>query len=108
MRTIRLAADYQCYPLWKASPGEVGNIAPADLPISAELCEKLMLWAGKFDRTLNMNDPARSGFSSYEAAEEFRSDGLKLAEHLQAELGAEYSIVLGKHLSSISKRPGAN
>lgn len=37
MKTIKLMADYDCFPLWKSSPGEVGNIDPEDLPISYDL-----------------------------------------------------------------------
>lgn len=59
MRVIKLMADYQCFPLWEASPGAVGNIDPKDLPISLSLQRELMVWAEKFDATLNMQDPAR-------------------------------------------------
>ncbi|AUT64907.1 hypothetical protein [Paraburkholderia terrae] len=92
MRKIKLMADYQCFPLWEASPGVVGNINPQDLPISSLLKQKLMTWAATFDATLNMNDPASSGFENEQAANEFRLEGETLARSLQNELGAAYVV----------------
>lgn len=92
MKVIKLMADYQCSPLWRASRGVVGNIDPEDLPISRLLQERLMAWAAKFDATLNMNDPASSGFESEQAASEFRREGDTLVQQLQNELGAAYVV----------------
>jgi hypothetical protein len=93
MRVIRLMPDYQCFPLWEASPGTVGNIDPASLPLSVPVQERLTAWAGKFDATLNMNDPASSGFATQQVADAFRREGEVLARLLQNELGADYVIV---------------
>ncbi|OJA61585.1 hypothetical protein BGV68_04545 [Burkholderia ubonensis] len=92
MRTIKLMADYQCFPLWEAAPGEVGNIDPKDLPISLALRDALTAWAAKFDATLNMDDPVNSGFGSDEEADKFRKEGAVLARRLQDELGAAYRV----------------
>ncbi|MET3213173.1 UNVERIFIED_ORG: hypothetical protein ABIC48_000916 [Burkholderia territorii] len=92
MRTIKLMADYQCFPLWEASPGAVGNIDPKDLPISLLLQQRLIAWAAIFDATLNMNDPASSGFASEQAISDFRKEGEALARQLQDELGAAYVV----------------
>ena len=89
---IKLMADYQCYPLWEASPGAVGNIEPSELPISCLLKDRLMTCAAKFDATLDMDDPANSGFESERAAEAFRNEGDALVEQLQNELGAAYVV----------------
>lgn len=93
MRTIKLMADYQCFPLWEVSPEIVGNINPQDLPISSMLKQALMMWAAKFDATLNMDDPVSSGFGSERAANEFREEGDALAQRLQEELGKNYVVV---------------
>jgi hypothetical protein len=90
---IKLMADYHCFPLWEASPGAVGNIDPGDLPISEALQERLLVWASRFDRTLDMNDPAVSGFENAESAEAFKNDGLELVGILKTELGAEYEVI---------------
>jgi hypothetical protein len=85
--------DYFCYPLWEASPGEVGNIDPRTLPISRALQQQLVDWAKVFDDTLDMSDPHSAGFKSEEAIINFNKKGAYLAEQLRAELGGEYSII---------------
>ncbi|MHC1710575.1 MAG: hypothetical protein AB9872_00230 [Solidesulfovibrio sp.] len=102
MRTIKLMADYQCYPLWEASPGVVGNINPGDLPISSSLQQMLIAWAEKFTATLNMDDPPSSGFESEQEASEFRQEGEVLAQCLQEELGASY--VVTKNIIGSARR----
>ena len=94
MRTLKLMADYQCYPLWEASPGEVGNIDPNSLPISTSLREQLMDWADVYDSILNWEDPARSGFASVDAEEAFNAQGIRLADQLREELGPEFAVLV--------------
>lgn len=93
MRTLKLMADYECFPIWEASPGEIGNVDPASLPISPALVSRLDAWAAAFDETLNQDDPVRSGFPSRTAEEEFRAEQQELCEALQTELGAAYVII---------------
>lgn len=93
MRKIKLMADYQCFPLWEASPGVVGNIDPSELPISEVLQKRLSIWASQFDSALDDSDPASSGFENSEAVEAFKADGLELVKRLQSELGSEYVVV---------------
>ena len=92
MRTIKLMADYDCFPLWEASPGVVGNIDPASLPISKALKADLMTWAESYNETLNRDDPAKSGFNIKEAEDQFKLQGKALSERLQAELGSGHLI----------------
>lgn len=94
MRTIKLMADYQCFPLWEASPGEVGNIDPEGLPISQNLKDQLSAWARAFDATLNMDYPPDSGFESEEAEAEFKREGYRLAEQLRGELGPRFTVTV--------------
>lgn len=94
MRVLKLMADYQCFPLWEASPGVVGNINPSDLPITELLQSRLMAWAEEFDKTLDMDDPAKSGFRTPQAQENFIKSGVELGQQLQDELGPEYSVLL--------------
>ena len=90
MRSIKLMTDYQCYPLWEASPGQVGNIDPSTLPISSDLIAQLKEWARIYDSTLNLDDPARSGFKNDEEKSEFEKFGIEIAERLKNELGSGY------------------
>lgn len=94
MRTLKLMAEYQCYPLWEASPGEIGNIDPDLLPISATLRGQLLAWADVYDSTLNWEDPAISGFPNVDAVEVFKAQGIKLADQLRVELGSEFTVLV--------------
>ncbi|MFB4298477.1 hypothetical protein [Actinomadura sp. NTSP31] len=91
--TIRVLADYQCYPLWVVySDGELDNIAPEVLHISSGLSESLNHWADEYDGTLNEDDPASSGFGTPGDERRFNDQGRGLAEQLAQEVGAEYKI----------------
>ncbi|QYD68217.1 hypothetical protein KZJ38_18380 [Paraburkholderia edwinii] len=92
MKKIKLMADYQCHPLWDMSPGSYGDIDPGTLPISAELRQMLTDWAREFDETLDMADPAKSGFKSEAAEAAFKARGTQLADQLQDELGPDFFI----------------
>lgn len=94
MRRLKLMADYDCLPLWGTEAEEIGEVDPADLPISADLVADLGRWADAFDATLDRDDPARSGFGSPEATAAFRAEGERLANRLRAELGEGWSIEL--------------
>ena len=94
MRKIKLMADYQCYPLWEATEGEIGNIDPSSLPISESLVNDLLLWSKQYDSTLNNLDPLNSGFRSKKDELSFIEFGEKLRERLREELDAEYYIFL--------------
>ena len=78
MRVIKLMADYQCFPLWEACLGQVGNIGPEDLPISHELKTELYDWAQIYDETINMDDPLSSGFQCDSDESEFKKIGNEL------------------------------
>lgn len=95
MRIIKLMADYQCFPLWENSPGVVGNVDPASLPISSNLTERLNDWASRFDTTLNSDCPMSSGFLSDTEERKFINDGRYLCQALQAELGDGYLVTYG-------------
>ena len=93
IRKIKVMADYQCWPLWEASPGKFGDIDPASLPISDSLRAELLEWKKRFDSILNLDDPASSRFPDAAAEQEFKRMGAALAERLQQELGAGYEVI---------------
>lgn len=97
MKTIKLMADYECSPLWHACGEEVGDIDLNDLPISTSLKNQLWSWADVYDRTLNWDDPATSGFKNADEVEAFTADGIKLADQLRVELGADFSVRVDIH-----------
>ncbi len=94
MRTLKLMADYDCFPLWEASPCRVGNVDPASLPISEALAMQLTVWAQTYDNTLCRNDPIRSGFGDKRAEERFALEGRQLGERLRIELGPDYDVAV--------------
>lgn len=86
--------DYQCFPLWEASGGAVGNIDPRSLPLSDGLIDRLLRWADAYDRTLDPDDPPASGFADADEARRFRECGAELARQMQDELGPGFRIVM--------------
>ena len=92
MRVLKLMPDYGCFPLWEASPGQVGNVDPQTLPISQSLKVDLARWAASYDKTLNADDPMNSGFEVEEDEERFKQEGRALGQRLQAELGLDWMI----------------
>lgn len=94
MRIIKLMADYQCFPLWEASPGKIGNIDPNTLPISEGLKLKLEKWADMYDATLDYDDPVKSGFINPEDEARFKMEGERIGKKLKDELGSGYTIIV--------------
>nr|WP_199041925.1 hypothetical protein [Dyella sp. ASV24] len=92
MRIIKVMADYQCFPLWEASPGVVGNIDPEDLPISLKLKSELLEWASKYDQTLDDDYPPDSGFETPAEEEAFKEQGRQLAKKLKHDLGNQFEV----------------
>jgi len=93
MKTIKLMADFSCYPLWEVAPSIDGDISPDTLPISNDLREALFAWAAQYDSTLDTDDPPSSGFDSRESADKFVVSGYKLLLRLKEELGSEYNVI---------------
>lgn len=94
MKSMKLMADYQCYPLWNMSPGEYGDMNPDDLPISKELKLRLFRWAALYDETLDLDCPLSSGFKNEEQELDFKREGERLLECLRNELGPDYMVSL--------------
>ena len=93
MKTIKIMADYHCFPLWEASDDEIGNIDPSSLPLSQQLRDDLITWAQLYDQTLNLEDPMNSGFASSRAEDDFKAAGRDLAKRMRTELGGAYRVV---------------
>ncbi|MEM7537877.1 MAG: hypothetical protein AAF639_37250 [Chloroflexota bacterium] len=51
-QTIKLIADYDCWPLWWSGDDKIGNINPNTLPLSGEAIERLTAWSETFDAQL--------------------------------------------------------
>lgn len=89
---LRLMTDYECHPIWEELADGERNLAPQDLPISPELVSRLIQWQLDYDRTLDRQDPARSGFKSREQEEAFEREGRAIWIELRQQLGPEYDV----------------
>ena len=56
---LKVMADYDSFPLWRADADGPTNVDPGSLPISPGLERDLSVWADAYDRTLNQSDPSR-------------------------------------------------
>jgi len=90
--TIKLMADYECFPLWKCDPVGTANLDPDTLPLSAETKKRLRNWAEWYDSTLNPDDPASSRFASKEDEQAFEEEGRSLYKILLKELNSTYNV----------------
>lgn len=91
-KALRLAADYQCWPLWHDGPGpDVGNVDPATLPLAPATVQRLLAWARRFDAQLDLRHPGMpdEGGQPMSPAEHraWIAEGQALAEQVQRELG---------------------
>ncbi|MFC9749587.1 hypothetical protein [Streptomyces niveus] len=91
-KTVRVAADYDCYPVWIREANGLNNVPPSALPVTGQLQSDLDGWGDEFDATLNRDDPAASGFSSAGAEDSFAERGKGLARRLKRELGTEWQV----------------
>jgi hypothetical protein len=91
-RILKLTADYECWPLW-VDGGEIGNVDPADLPLTHRLRTDLMSWATAYDRTLSQTSPPDSGFATEADKSAWIDEGRRLADELRSQLGADWQVV---------------
>lgn len=91
-KTIKLMADYGCYPLWWVDSEKVGAIAPSELPLSQETIKQLEAWSSAYDATLNQDYPPDSGFLSEQDSEKFERQGISLWQQLFQELAPNYEV----------------
>lgn len=90
--TVRVMADYECYPTWLTGFAGVDNVDPAELQISDGLAASLLHWAQTYDDTLDRDDPASSGFPDAGQKADFYAAGHELARRLAAELSGRYPV----------------
>ena len=91
---IKLAPEYYCHPIWGDDDDVYGNgnIAPEELPISAELQKDLTRWAKAYDATLNQEYPPDTSGLSTETKRSLHEEGLRLQVGLQKQLGDDYYV----------------
>ncbi|MBT2492563.1 hypothetical protein J7E96_29465 [Streptomyces sp. ISL-96] len=93
VRQVRLAADYDCHPVWvRGSDGVNDNVAPGELPVDQGLAEDLERWGDAYDATLNRDDPMASGFPDPREEAAFAERGEELARELARQLGVGWRV----------------
>lgn len=94
---IKLMADYQCWPLWWAGDdGRAGNINPAELPLSADLCHRLEKWAATFDGWLDLNDPTGGKQPTPQEQAAFNAEGEAIWAELKRALAPHFDVLYFK------------
>lgn len=88
MKKIRVIPEYGLSPFWDCDNARY--ISPNDLKISDELKMAVSNWTARYDSTLDMSDPASSGFKTDEEEEDFKKEGERILQCLKNELGNEY------------------
>jgi len=68
------------------------------------LRDQLMNWADAYDKTLNREDPAISGFASVDAMDEFKTQGMRLADQMRKKLGPEFVVEIKVNASLKTSR----
>ena len=116
-------ADYGCYPLWyspvyavRLTPDnrivaeptndptpEYGCFDPGTLPLSPGTLAALDAWQDRFDRSLNVEDPASTYVSEKDKAT-FESEGIALWKALITEL-SDYQVVYYSTLGGVLVDP---
>jgi len=83
---LRLAPEWECWPLWDDETGD--NIDPRDLDLPPVLRTHLVAWDDVFQATFSRDDP----LASVLPGEEWREEGRALAQALAA---AGFTVVAG-------------
>jgi len=84
-RRIKVMTDYSCYPLWAMDEEKIGPFSPEHLGVSVELENDLWAWAGEFDLSFDIDDPAKSRWSA-ERYKQHIEQGLAIARRIKREL----------------------
>jgi hypothetical protein len=101
---VKLMPDWGIGPLWVSIDGGIYDPYDTDditevISVSSELRHDIATWDGRFQATLDDDDPASSGFPTREAETAFIEDGRVLAGRLRAELPGdvivEYATIEG-------------
>lgn len=86
-RTIRLAPEYGCWPLWDDMTGD--NIEPTDLSILPELAQRIRAWDDIFQAMLDPADPLNSAFPDPPNEAAWRDEGDAIFEALRSVFGTD-------------------
>ncbi|MGV3574711.1 MAG: hypothetical protein ACO1O4_06175 [Devosia sp.] len=75
---LRLAPEWECWPLWNDETGD--NLDPRDLKLPPALLARLVAWDDVFQATFNRDDPPASVLPG----ESWHEEGRALAAAIRA------------------------
>jgi hypothetical protein len=87
MISVKLMAEYECFPIWIGPLEDIENIPADSLEVSRELTSDINEWADSYEATYCPDDPISSGFKDVDSERAFAETGVSLATRLQEELG---------------------
>jgi len=79
---LRVAPEWECWPLWDHETGD--NLDPATIGLPTELATRIAKWDEQFQAIFNRDDPPASDFPSAAARNAWRAEGDALFEALRA------------------------
>ena len=80
-------AEYRTNPVWTTDgSGQTANPSPTSMDLPRSLAQALSTWASTYTSTLNILDPAESGFATETEAVLFNLWGQSLASRLSLAL----------------------
>ena len=82
MAVLRVAPEWECWPLWDHETGD--NLDPTSLGLPTELATRIAVWDDQFQAIFNRDDPQASDFPSAEARTAWRAKGDALIQALRA------------------------
>lgn len=94
MITLKLMADYDCWPLWwYAGTDAIGNVDPHTLGLTDATLGRLQAWSERYNSYLDREDPGHSPDPTPAEQEAFEQEGIAIWRVLQHELRGRYQIV---------------
>lgn len=86
-RILRFAPEFGCWPLWDDETGDA--LTPDDLPISADLAERIRCWDDAFQAVFDDAYPPDSRFPDDAAETAWRAEGNAIFDALCGALGPD-------------------
>ncbi len=84
--SVRLAAEFSCFPTWRVWRDGVEEVHPRDLGLSEELVTEIMKWDAEYQGIFVPDCPQEGDFESPTAQQEWAARGQRLAHRLADEL----------------------
>ena len=106
VKAVRIAPEYQCWPLWNDETGD--NLHPNDLDLSNDLARRILAWDDAFQATFNQEDPMESKFPTPEEEDAYQAETRILAEAIHQEWTGDVILSLGGVREFMSLPPSRN